>query len=179
MKKLSTYLLAGLWISVTLACQDQQKTAQNQALKTYVSPALGIGFSYPDTWEVRENGSRLSVFEALEDSTDNFQENILMWYEDMPMKISDSLFAKAAVAEIMIKNPNLQVSNPKTIQLGKHMYYTFEFDFINTDSATYHIYGYTLVKDSTGYNFSCTADADKASAHKSGFETILSTFIPK
>jgi hypothetical protein len=172
---LSFLLLAGL-----ASCSDNAKKEQvtPPVMKTYLSDSLHVGFSYPENWEVKTNGSHVGVFEFLEDSTDKFQENIVMWTEDMPLEISDSLYSKAAIAELKIKNPFLSVQALPVKKMGELTFYPFEFNFFNANSTHFFIKGYTLVKGKRGYNFSCTSKNDKAAQHASLFETILTSFQP-
>ncbi len=160
------------------AKQDSRTDATNSGMKMYNSDTMHMSFSYPDTWEVRKNGNRLGVFETLEDSSDDFQENIISWSEDMPIGISDSLYAQAATTEIKIKNPSLTVTKLPSKRLGENTFHLFEFDYTNADSSPYHITGYTLVKDKRGYNFSCTSSMKKAEKHTPIFESILASFKP-
>lgn len=154
----------------------EDKNSEEIAMKNYTSDSLHLSFSYPADWEVRLNGNHLGIFEPLKDSSDAFQENIMIWNEDMPMQISDSLFGKAATTEINIKNPDTQVTQEGIVKLGNQNFYHFEFDYTNSGNIKYHIFGYTLVYKQRGYNFSCTAELEKASIHAPIFESILSTF---
>ena len=154
------------------------KKTKELALKNYTSDSLHVSFSYPADWEVRLNGNHLGIFEPLKDSGDAFQENVMIWTEDMPMQISDSLFGKAATTEIKIKNPDTQVTQEGIRKLGNQDFYHFEFDYTNSGNIKYHIFGYTLVNKQRGYNFSCTAELEKASIHAPLFESILSSFKP-
>ncbi len=172
-------LLSLLLISL-ISCNDKAVKEESKPLsmKTYVSDSLHVSFSYPENWDVRINGSHLGIFEALKDSTDKFEENIVMWTEDMPLGISDSLYSKAAVTELKIKNPGLDVHVLPVKKLGENTFYPFEFNFANADSTRFFIKGYTLVKDKRGYNFSCTSASSQAEVHSSLFETILSSVKP-
>jgi len=177
--KCNPTLLLLFFISLTSCNNKSTKEASTPlVMKTYVSDSLHLGFDYPENWEVRMNGSRLGIFELLSDSTDQFEENIVTWTEDMPLGISDSLYSKAAVTELKIKNPGLDVHILPAKKLGKNTFYPFEFDFVNSDSTRFFIKGYTLVKGKRGYNFSCTSMSAEASKHASIFETILSSIKP-
>ncbi len=169
-----------LLLAVIASCSDDVKKekAEAPAMKTYRSDSLHVGFSYPENWEVKTNGNRIGVFEAMEDSADKFQENIVMWTEEMPLQISDSLYSKAAIAELKIKNPSLSVHTFPAKKMGENTFYPFEFNFFNADSTHFFIKGYTLVKGLRGYNFSCTARNDKSEQHASLFESILTSFQP-
>jgi len=154
------------------------KSATESDYKTYTSDSLHLSFNYPPDWEVRLNGNRLGIFEPLKDSTDAFQENIMIWIEEMPMQISDTLFGKAATTEIKIKNPNIVLNHEGLKKLGDQNFYHFEFDYTNSGNSMYHIFGYTLVNKKRGYNFSCTSEIAKAGIHSPLFESILSSFKP-
>jgi len=167
-------------LCLIISCSEKKNETNDQTKnqKTYQSDSLHLAFDYPQNWEIRALQDKLGVYEELEDSLDDFQENIIIWTEDMPIAISDSLYARAATAELLIKNPLLDINRLPKKQLGENTFHPFTFEFTNNDSSEYFIFGYTMVKDKRAYNFSCTAAKNKAQAHQAKFESILTTFKP-
>ena len=178
MKKWISILILGVW--GMNACSDSRpaKPMTTQKNKLFRSDSLHMAFEYPDGWEVRTNGDHIGLFEPLENTGDNFQENIMIWTEEMPIGISDSLYSKAATAELKIKNPSLKVDITGARKLGSHTFYSFNFNVVRGDSSSYHVIGYTLMNGKRGYNISCTSTAAGMEKHQAVFDAILSTFKP-
>jgi PsbP-like protein len=178
MKLYSLVIVATLILFSSCSDKKNETSTENSKFQTYQSDSLHLSFTYPKNWEIRTLQDKLGIYEELEDSLDDFQENIIIWTEDMPMAISDSLYARAATAELLIKNPLLDIQRLPKRQLGENNFHPFTFEFTNNDSSEYFIFGYTIVKDKRAYNFSCTAAKNKAQGHQSKFESILTTFKP-
>ena len=172
-------LLTSLFL-VLAACSETKKEGQKEQTdnqKTFTSEGLHFIISYPPNWEVKERESKVGILEPYKDSTDKFQENIVVWVEEMPLAISDSLYAKATLAELRIKNPTLTIQSFPSKKFGDHTFSYFEFD-LPGDDRNYKVIGYTTVKDRRGYNFFCTYEASASGDYKTSFESIVSTFKP-
>jgi len=173
------YFVACFFLVLT-GCSESKNEGKNEPTdhkKTFTSDSLHFTISYPANWEVKEKESKVGILEPYKDSTDKFQENIVVWVEEMPLAISDSLYAKATLAELRIKNPTLTIQSFPSKKFGDHTFSYFEFD-LPGDDRNYKVIGYTTVKDRRGYNFSCTYEASASGDYKTSFESIVSTFKP-
>lgn len=160
---------------------NTKKPAENglsEGWKEFKSDSLHFSIAFPKGWEARLNGSRVGIFELKKDSTDTFEDNIIIWVEEMPVAIPDSLYAVAAVTEFRIKNPDISPSKLPARQIGNLTFHPFSFEYTNKRQESFSILGYTKVEGNRGYNFSCTALKNDMSAHQASFDSILSTFKP-
>ena len=135
---------------------------------------MHLELKYPANWEVRSHGKQIGIFEPLENSSDNFEDNMVIWTEEMPMAISDSIYSRAATAELLIKDSALKIDRQPPKKIGTTTYYPFAFSYLRGDSSWFHISGYTVVSGTRGYNFSCISTREAAARHQAQFEMILS-----
>lgn len=162
-----------------LSCGE--KKALINLTETYKSDSLFCSIQYAKNWEVLQNPQEKNTFalvEKLKDSADAYQENLVCWFEEMPIQISDSVFFHSTITQLKISNPTLQIQNLKPITLGKNTFQSFHFEFVSNDKAPYEVFGFCLMHGKLGYNFACTANKKEAKVYQNIFHQILSTFNP-
>jgi hypothetical protein len=161
-----------------IACKENSTTTPTTT-KHFSSTVLRMAFDYPATWTIRFNPDSLSehaivtLLSPLEHQNDNYQENITITKEAFPVKLSDSLFHKATLAELKISNPTLQFNDDGK----KGKYLSHHFSFVK-DSVQYVVYGYNVLKDSTGYTINFTTPVNNENALHSTVQAFLNSFNP-
>lgn len=176
-------MIVGWWFCLLLACAEKNPDSATQQATPHQLPQtptthlfsnkMGIEFDFPKHWKaVRSPGKDnvITLQEPLHIGKDPYQENILIWSEQLPMQISDSLYAQTVVAELKITNPKFTVTNlPARIIAGKK-FYSYHFQFTPADSNVYEVHGFTYyhAADSTGYNFNVTTQ-----------QTQTNSFLPQ
>ncbi len=174
-----------LFISaIFMACNESSRTKNTDThlTKEINSDSLGYALQVPENWNTIENPSQkniLGIFENLKDTSDQFKENIQIWREEIPIPIADSIYQKAAMTQIKIANPDIDIRAGHDIKIDSLLFKGFEFDFVTNDSAAYAVFGYTLLQGDYGYNFNLTTEKDKIKIYKPLFDSIISTFKPK
>lgn len=147
--------------------------------ENFSSDSLHFSIQYPKTWEVLSNPkdprSVALVQKATNDSA-NYLENLVIWVEEMPMAISDSVYYQASVTQLKISNPALNITKTGKTNLGGRDFSSFTFDMTGKNGVEYTIAGYCLVQDKLGYNFSCTALKRNMQSSLPLFKKIISTF---
>jgi hypothetical protein len=187
MKKI--FILSLLIITSFIACKNDskinEKPNETKADITHLkSDSLKIEFDFPKNWQAVKTPNQFNLItlkQPLVDSLDAYQENILVWTEQLPMNISDSIYHLTTIAQLKISNPNLTIENKGTKQIGDKIFYQYAFEFTPADSNHYIVNGYTYfnTKDSMGYNFNGTADKKNAVLFQKEMETILISFKSK
>ena len=187
MKKIC--ILSVLMITGFIACKNDPKTDQKPTVSTVEimhlkSDSLKIEFDFPKKWETVKAPNQpnlITLKQPLTDPSDAYQENILIWTEQLPMNISDSIYHLTTIAQLKISNPKLTIENKGNKQIGDKKFYQYSFEFTPADSNQYVVYGYTYfnTNDSMGYNFNGTADKKNATAFQKEIETILLSFKSK
>ena len=187
MKKIFT--LSVLMITGFIACKNDSKTNEEPTVSTaetihLKSDSLKIEFDFPKKWETVKTPNQpnlITLKQPLTDPSDAYQENILIWTEQLPMNISDSIYHLTTIAQLKISNPKLTIENKGNKQIGDKKFYQYSFEFTPADSNHYVANGYTYfnTKDSMGYNFNGTADKKNATAFQKEIETILLSFKSK
>lgn len=177
MKKICLALAS---VSMLYACNDAEN-ARKKTMKIYTLDSLHFQIEAPMSWKASQNKNKpnaVTFFENLENGTDKFEENISIWYESLPLAIADSTYAKAAVTQLKITNPSIDISSISKKKIGENNFHVFQFNFVRPDSSHYTVQGYTFLKGLNGYNFICTSDQQQMSAHQAVFDSILTTFKP-
>jgi hypothetical protein len=167
-------------VSLLYACNDAEN-ARKKTMKIYTLDSLHFQIEAPMSWKARQNKNEpnaVTFFENLQNGTDEFEENISIWYESLPLAIADSTYAKAAITQLKITNPNMDISGISTKKIGENIFHGFQFNFTRPDSSHYTVQGYTCLKGLHGYNFICTSDQQQMAAHQAVFDSILTTFKP-
>lgn len=187
MKKIFT--LSVLMITGFIACKNDSKTNEEPTVSTaetihLKSDSLKIEFDFPKKWETVKAPNQpnlITLKQPLTDPSDAYQENILIWTEQLPMNISDSIYHLTTIAQLKISNPKLTIENKGNKQIGDKKFYQYSFEFTPADSNHYVVNGYTYfnTKDSMGYNFNGTADKKNAGLFQKEIETILLSFKSK
>lgn len=187
MKKIC--ILSILMITGFIACKNDSKTNEksNESKAETIhlkSDSLKIEFDFPKKWETVKTPNQpnlITLKQPLTDASDAYQENILIWTEQLPMNISDSLYNLTTIAQLKISNPKLMIENKGMKQIGDKKFYQYSFEFTPADSNHYVVNGYTYfnTKDSMAYNFNGTADKKNAGLFQKEIETILLSFKTK
>lgn len=187
MKKIC--ILSVLMIMGFIACKNDSKTNEksNESKAETIhlkSDSLKIEFDFPKKWETVKTPNQpnlITLKQPLTDASDAYQENILIWTEQLPMNISDSLYNLTTIAQLKISNPNLMIENKGIKQIGDKQFYQYSFEFTPADSNHYVVNGFTYfnTKDSMGYNFNGTADKKNAGLFQKEIEAILLSFKTK
>ena len=187
MKKIC--ILSILMITGFIACKNDSKTYEksNESKAETIhlkSDSLKIEFDFPKKWETVKTPSQpnlITLKQPLTDASDTYQENILIWTEQLPMNISDSLYNLTTIAQLKISNPKLMIENKGMKQIGDKKFFQYSFEFRPADSNHYVVNGYTYfnTKDSMAYNFNGTADKKNAGLFQKEIETILLSFKTK
>ena len=187
MKKIC--ILSILMITGFIACKNDSKTygKSNESKAETIhlkSDSLKIEFDFPKKWETVKTPSQpnlITLKQPLTDASDAYQENILIWTEQLPMNISDSLYNLTTIAQLKISNPKLMVENKGMKQIGDKKFFQYSFEFTPSDSNHYVVNGFTYfnTKDSMAYNFNGTADKKNAGLFQKEIETILLSFKTK
>lgn len=176
------FLLLLLVVSCSESDTVQEKKAVD-SLQTVHATAQKIELQYPKTWihsftsDSNLPNSVLAILSPLENQEDSYQENLKVYHEVLPMRISDSLYHQSAIAELRIKNPNLTIENRGTQRFGNQVYNEWYFQFENNTTA-YCVHGYTCMRDSVGYNFAYTTVKSNEKKYAKEVEQILSSFKP-
>lgn len=171
------------------ACNDEaktsEKTKETKVETTHLkSDSLKIEFDFPKKWQAVKTPNQFNLItlkQPITDSSDTYQENMMIWTEQLPMNISDSIYHLTAIAQLKISNPNLNIENRGTKQIGDKIFRQYSFEFTPADSNKYVVNGYTYfnTKDSMGYNFNGTSDIKNATEFQTEMETILASFKSK
>ena len=187
MKKIC--ILSILMITGFIACKNDSKTYEksNESKAETIhlkSDSLKIEFDFPKKWETVKTPSQpnlITLKQPLTDASDTYQENILIWTEQLPMNISNSLYNLTTIAQLKISNPKLIIENKGMKQIGDKKFFQYSFEFTPADSNHYVVNGFTYfnTKDSMGYNFNGTADKKNAGLFQKEIETILLSFKTK
>lgn len=179
MKIIHIFLFSGL-VFVT-ACSNPSSTSstKDELPKAIRFDSLGFEIRIPNNWEVQPNSGKpdlVGVFETFKDSADKFKENLQIWREEIPMPIPDSMYYQAAMTQIRIANPDIDVRMTEPIMIDSLKFRGFEFQFSTIDSAKYKVLGYTLLKGKYGYNLTFTAEQSKENTYQPIFKKILHSF---
>lgn len=161
------------------ACTENKPAVK--LTKTYIADSLHFSIKHPENWEVLKDpdqGKSIAIVEKQGDKKDSYQENIVCWLEEMPMAVSDSVYATAAVTQLKIANPTLDIRKKGEAVLGSNHFSSFTFDFSGKNKTPYEVMGFCIVKGKRGYNFSCTALKSSMPEYLPLFREILSTFKP-
>lgn len=184
MKKI--FIVSLVICTTFFACKNDinttEKASETKIEITHLkSDSLKIEFDFPKTWTSIKNPEQknlITLKQPLIDSSDNFQENVLIWTEQLPMNISDSIYHLTTIAQLKITNPNLDIKSVGKKQIGDKQFYEYSFEFTPADSNKYIVNGYTYIntKDSMGYNFNATAEANNKKLFQTEIEQLISTF---
>lgn len=173
----------GLISLVFFSCQNEsnknQKKTAEPSTKAYKSDTLHLALEYPALWELKSNNSALNTigfYEPLTDAKDTYQENLLIWMEEIPFQMPDSSYNKAAITQIKLANPDLDITNKGIFQSDTNAFGHFSFSFTTSDSNSYHVEGYSLLKGKYGYNFSFTSEKSKEGQYAEKINAILKSF---
>lgn len=169
-----------------ISCEDAVSEKSTTTAKAesvhYRNDSLHFEIDIPQEWNLRinkNNPKSVGFFEPIQDSLDAFQENLVIWQEDIPIDLNDSLYAQAAKTQLQISQPDLMIRSLGWLPLGEERMDAFQFDFISKDSSRYRVFGYTFLKNRRGYNFSFSTELEHADVYESKFKKILQTFQPK
>ena len=176
----SQLLLAFISFLILSACKDENvKNSKSEEYKNYTSDTMKISLDYPSDWEIimqLDSNRSVSFIETLKDTSDNYQENIKVWIEDMPYAIGDSLYKQAALAQLNILNPDLPIESQPDLKTSTGTWGHYSFEFTTQDSSKYRVDGYTSVKDKRGYNLTFTAESKNHAAYKETLQHIVESF---
>jgi hypothetical protein len=178
---MKNYLL--IFLLFILACQESDKKANSTNGHHLESKILKISVDYPKAWSIfytpdsTSPGSLITLQSPLENEADTYQENVSVYHEDLPIKVSDSLFHRAAMSQVRIANPSLTVIDKGIQKFGNNSYHSFAFDFTK-ESTSYVVKGFTIMKDSTGYTFNFTGAKNNEEKYGSALAGILQSFKP-
>ena len=147
MKKIC--ILSILMITGFIACKNDSKTNEksNESKAETIhlkSDSLKIEFDFPKKWETVKTPNQpnlITLKQPLTDASDAYQENILIWTEQLPMNISDSLYNLTTIAQLKISNPKLMIENKGMKQIGDKKFYQYSFEFTPADSNHYVVNG--------------------------------------
>lgn len=176
-----------LFLFWLIACNDsnttEPKPQSNNNGHTLHASAQKIEISYPKNWIHTFNpdstipGALITILTPLENEQDGYQENVKMYHEVLPMRISDSLYHASAMAQIRINNHDVRVKNLGHSKIGNNDFNEWYFEF-SKENKPYCVHGYTCMHDSVGYNFSYTSSKDKENTYLPDVDSILSSFKP-
>jgi hypothetical protein len=182
MKKILS-LAFGLLTVFFLSCQNETKkntpSPSKQTTSIYSSDTLHLSLNYPSNWEIKTNQNALNtvgLYEPLTDKQDTYQENFLIWMEEIPFQMPDSSYNKAAITQIKLANPDLNITNKGIFKSDTNAFGHFSFSFTTADSNSYHVEGYSLLKGKYGYNFSFTSEKSKEGQYTEQINAILKSF---
>lgn len=180
MKRIS-YVLACFLFFLLNACGEKSGTTATSAPenKHFQSDTLHCGMDYPGHWSIdypRDSNSMVVFSEPLQDSADRFQENIRIWTETIPFPLPDSSYKVAAMTQLRLANPELQVQRLEDIDRKAGKFSHFRFEFRTADSSRYVVNGYTMLKGRYGYNLSLTCEASTAAHYLPIMHALLQSF---
>lgn len=150
---------------------NKNKVSKNE----FTSDSLHFSITPLLNWLVKVKENKVGILENYTNSKDSFQENIVVWTEEMPIAISDTLYNKATITELKIKNPNIEIATLPMKKLGNINFGRFAFTIFLNDSIPCKVLGYTAVQGKRGYNFSCSYLVNGNTNYTSSFENMLST----
>ncbi|MBL7764586.1 MAG: hypothetical protein JNJ58_00700 [Chitinophagaceae bacterium] len=168
-------------IAIALLCVFAIACQNNAPLKykTYRSDSLHFSLKAPEDWQTEEKLQGQKTFaltESPKDSLKEYKGNLVIWLEELPIPVADSVYAQAAVTQIKISNAQLNISPLTQILRGNKHYFHFQFDFSTVDSMHYAVEGYTLLHQLHAYNMIFTCEKTKSATYKPILDTILNSF---
>lgn len=176
MQKLKFIHLGTILIVLSVvSCENKKNTPE---FKEYSIDSLGYSIAVPSDWTLKKRDIHRYAFSFYEPKTcemDSFSENITIWMEPLPIKISDSLYAKTNIGQFKITQPNIIIKEEAPIDGINRRLYPFSFS-INEKGTHYSVQGYTCVKDTLAYNLSCTYPTSKQDDYKPLFKKIINSF---
>ncbi len=163
-----------------IGCKNKA-TKKESNMQSYQSDSLKLSIQYPIKWEQKTNSNTpnmISFFEPLFDSADRYQENIQLWVEEIPFELPDSSYKQAAVTQIQIANPSLNIIRLAEVVTSHAHLSQFQFDFTTNDSSQYTVKGFVFLKGKIGYNINFTCEKNKSGDYQTIINQILQSFKP-
>lgn len=164
-----------------LSCSESNKTKNDS--KVYSSNLHHAQFEYPSNWELSfqpdstNPNAILSLKNPIENQADLYAEEINIVHEQLPIKISDSLYHASTIGQIKITNPDLEIENTGKQKYGNHSFSTFKFEFTpDSGKSYYQVNGYTLQKDSMAYTINLTTESKQSKSFEPIIESLLKSF---
>ncbi len=151
-------------------------SCKSQNSKRYINNKDSFSIEFPANWEVKENYFRTTVMalSPLENSSDNFRENVNVVVETIPPGTSLNEYFSSSIKNMRQLNKfNDEFSGIEKFGKAetKWLYYTHEMD-----AYKFKVILYQLVKGNKGYSITCTAKAEDFDKFKNQFKNIASTF---
>lgn len=173
-----------LMLSVFIfSCEENSKPikkSDNNEKRIYENKQMKFQLTLPAQWTINEENAvnnEIMFIEQKEDSTklQNIS-NILLWQENMPMHLDDSLYTQAAITEIKITKPDIQITKYPNIVTPKGTFGHFGFVYPSETPNKLFMHGYTFVADTVGYNFTCASSIKDTSYYNNVFLSIIQSF---
>lgn len=173
-------LLLSLFI---FSCEENNKTIKKNdkvEKQIYENKQMKFKLTLPALWTINEENAvnnEIMFMEQKEDSTKQQNvSNILVWQENMPMHIDDSIYTQAAITQIKITKPNIQIAKYPNIVTNTGTFGHFGFIYPSENSNKLFMHGYTLVADTVGYNFTCSSSIRDTALYNSLFLSVIQSF---
>lgn len=151
------------------------------ATETFRSETLHLSMEIPSGWEkVMPGGDSLHVvqfMEPLSDSNDRYRETLKIWVEDIPFPLTDSMYQLAAITQIRLANPGLQVDSLPMLKLNSGTFGRMRLRFANAN-GDYTVQALTHLHGKFGYNVSLAAEASQQQRADSLLQQLIKTFKP-
>lgn len=170
-------------LSMMISCGETESKKSKSSTQHLESRNLKFALDYDSSWLITfkpdssQSGALTILQSGLEGPDDSYQERIEIYHEGLPMRIPDTMFHQAAITQIKISNPSLEVTNVGAKPFGNNHFHEYTFSF-NRNSTDYVVHGYTLLNDSIGYTINFTAAKKDENKYLSKVENILSSFKP-
>ena len=159
--------------SVLFLAACDTNTKKKAETHIFTSDSMHFTIELPKDWKAYARPGKIGLLEPLQDSSDHFQENIVIWTEDLPLPIPDTLYTKATVTELRIKNPDLQIQTYPALSLGENTLGQFAFQVMLNDSVPCRVLGFTALHNNRGYNITCNYLANTKTDYSALFRSIL------
>lgn len=167
-------LLALFWVS----CGEKPG---KPVTETFQSKTMHLSMEIPLGWEkVMPGGDSLHLVQFMEppsDSNDRFRETLKIWVENIPFPLTDSMYQLAALTQIRLANPGLQVDSLPMLKLALGNFGRMRLRF-QLSNGFYVVSALTHLHGKCGYNFSLAAEASQQKRTDSLLEELIKTFKP-
>lgn len=165
------------------SCEENNKTIKkndNNEKQVYENKQMKFKLTLPALWTVNEENAVNNEIMFLEQKDDSTKQknvsNMIVWQENMPMHLDDSIYTQAAITEIRITKPNIQITKYANIVTSTGTFGHFGFVYPSETPNKIFMHGYTLVSDTVGYNFTCSSSIQDTAYYNAFFLSVIQSF---
>lgn len=162
------YLILLIFIT---SCKERKSTE----IKSFYSERMKMQFEYPSYYQLKFDSIQHKIY--LQDtliSTPKNRNNILIWLEEMPLEISDTIYAKASFTQQRILTPEIQLIDEKIETINGNCFFIYKY--IQNPQENMQTSFATLVKQNRGYNIQSSSSKEYLNTQDSILQTLLQSF---